>query len=252
MADGQTRPMKRVALLWLGSTAIGSCGTAPEHDSLAPVPNSGVRPAPDPGPTRTPVEARALVNSHRRNDGRARRRSRPSPRACSTCRDARTAGVQMTSGSSVSKARTGNGNVPVEVPDLRASAITVGAVHVCALRVDGEVLCWGDDTIWQLGPAPVDHSARPVPVPGVTGAVSIAAGYGHTCAALPSGVVRCWGSNRSGQLGGGPHGTFNAVPADVLGLTDAIAPKPSAGAATWSPTRSACLRRSSQSSAPPR
>jgi len=86
------------------------------------------------------------------------------------------------------------------------------ASHTCALRNDGEVLCWGASKSGRLGVVPKGDSVEaqwlgsPVPakVPGLPGpAIAIAAGADHTCALSSSKAVYCWGYNWNGQLGRG-------------------------------------------------
>ena len=84
-----------------------------------------------------------------------------------------------------------------------ASALAAGGDTTCAV-VEGSVECWGSNDSWQLGtdPAGAAWSARPVPVPGVPVAGSVAVGLRHACAILAgTGEVMCWGANGSAQLG---------------------------------------------------
>ncbi len=74
-----------------------------------------------------------------------------------------------------------------------------GRVHACALRADGEVHCWGDDSHGQLG-AGASASAGEAVALGRP-AVALAAGDYHTCALLDDDTLRCWGANHRGQLG---------------------------------------------------
>jgi alpha-tubulin suppressor-like RCC1 family protein len=84
--------------------------------------------------------------------------------------------------------------VPTSVPGIEnAVDIAFGEAHGCARMKDGSVRCWGSNEEGQLGVAGVTgDSARPLPVPGVTGATRIAAGGADTCAVTASGV-HCWG-----------------------------------------------------------
>ncbi len=89
--------------------------------------------------------------------------------------------------------------------------IEAGSAHVCALREEGTVQCWGFDRLGQLGdgddPDRDDEdafSSTPVPVLGIDGeVVQISAGANSTCALLADGTVRCWGWSERGQLGNG-------------------------------------------------
>ncbi len=99
--------------------------------------------------------------------------------------------------------------------------VVVGEYHSCALRRDGTVVCWGNNTFGQLGTKAEQDSieaADPVGiidkkirgfsrhatiVKGLSGVRHIAAGAHHNCALLEDRSVRCWGNSSSGQLGNG-------------------------------------------------
>ncbi|HVL94538.1 MAG TPA: hypothetical protein VM266_01620 [Solirubrobacteraceae bacterium] len=101
---------------------------------------------------------------------------------------------------------------PVDLgPGRTATAITVGAFHACAALDTGQVRCWGESPVGQLGYGNTERigddetpaAAGPVDLgPGRT-ATAITAGRAHTCAILDTGDVHCWGSGGSGQLGYG-------------------------------------------------
>jgi cysteine-rich repeat protein len=107
-------------------------------------------------------------------------------------------------------------NVPAFLPDValwnggqRTVGLAAGFRHTCALSELGEVLCWGDNGVGQLGQGDIDPigddewpvDAPPVDVGGP--AVAIAAAGQNTCALRDDGAVRCWGRNLSGSLGYG-------------------------------------------------
>jgi len=105
-------------------------------------------------------------------------------------------------------AALGNGESLSSAPAPATSAlaqIATGAAHGCVVKNDGAVLCWGSNSLGQLGSAGGDQ-ATPVAVSALghvaasTADHSIAAGDHHTCV-LSSGIALCWGSNSSGQLG---------------------------------------------------
>ncbi len=113
---------------------------------------------------------------------------------------------------------TGTGCAIVEV--------TTGSRFSCARRASGAVLCWGDNTLGELGDGTRIASSRPVEVLGVCDAVDLEAGSGTACARRRSGQVSCWGSNASGTLGAGiPFATLASsnAPRDAMGLGDATA-----------------------------
>lgn len=91
--------------------------------------------------------------------------------------------------------------------DTRAVAVAAGGLHSCLLNSAGQVWCWGDNSVGQLGRGTTsEHElniAEPVALPSPGRATAITAGTYHTCALLMDGQVSCWGSNSSGQLGVG-------------------------------------------------
>ena len=106
---------------------------------------------------------------------------------------------------------------PVQVSGLTdITAIAAGGSHSMALKSDGTVWCWGDNSSGQLGDNndPTDSN---VPVQVRKGSspddtiflgdsssvdvTSIAAGTAHSIAVKNDGTVWCWGLNGNGQLG---------------------------------------------------
>ena len=67
------------------------------------------------------------------------------------------------------------------------------------------MLCWGDDSVGQLGDAGAAAGAPllPTPVAGLTQIKSISASWQHACALTTGGQVSCWGANNRGQIGDG-------------------------------------------------
>ncbi|EKX42275.1 hypothetical protein GUITHDRAFT_43008, partial [Guillardia theta CCMP2712] len=76
----------------------------------------------------------------------------------------------------------------------KATDVTAGAWHACAVLDNGQVKCWGLHTQERMG------DSLPY-VPLQEQVQSIAAGDLHTCALLVGGDVQCWGDNSVGQLG---------------------------------------------------
>ena len=83
-------------------------------------------------------------------------------------------------------------------PLTGAVSLAAGYFYTCALKSDGEVVCWGRGAIGDG----TQLALRAI-VPAVTGANAIASGGGHVCAAMAVGGIKCWGDNSSGQLGNG-------------------------------------------------
>ena len=114
------------------------------------------------------------------------------------------------------------------LPANRATAITAGSSHSCALRQDGAITCWGSNEQGQLGNGTSGEDADssvPVRVTGITDTTAITAGHSHSCALHQNGTITCWGSNGRGQLGNGTDGedADSSVPVRVTGITDATA-----------------------------
>ncbi len=66
-------------------------------------------------------------------------------------------------------------------------SVTVGREHSCGLRPDGSPVCWGRDSEGRAQPPVHDRFA------------AISAGYAHTCALRLDGTPICWGSQNAGR-----------------------------------------------------
>jgi alpha-tubulin suppressor-like RCC1 family protein len=116
-------------------------------------------------------------------------------------------------------------DAPAADPAFLSDAVEIDSSghSVCAVRASGQVVCWGDNSVGQLGVAAPDaggttaSSERPVVVPGVPPATHVAVGYQHACAIVAGGEVWCWGNGTKGQTGanGGP----TSGPVQVLGAS---------------------------------
>jgi alpha-tubulin suppressor-like RCC1 family protein len=84
------------------------------------------------------------------------------------------------------------------------SSISVGSFHVCGLRaVDDAALCWGTNTLGQLGTGTHTDHAAPTPVAGGHAFAFLSAGAHYTCGLDLAGAAFCWGKNGNGELGDG-------------------------------------------------
>ena len=76
-------------------------------------------------------------------------------------------------------------------PDLGpAVAVAAGDQHTCAVKVSGELVCFGRN----------DHGQCDVP-PDLGPVVAVAAGWQHTCAVTVSGQLVCFGEKGKGLCG---------------------------------------------------
>lgn len=102
------------------------------------------------------------------------------------------------------------------------SELAGGDRHLCLIRDDGAVWCWGGNEAGQLGDGTTEDRARPVRArtpPGVK-FTEVTAGENQTCALAADHTVWCWGSNDSGQLGivnaAGALAAGSPVPVQVM------------------------------------
>src|SRR5205809_1040837 len=80
-------------------------------------------------------------------------------------------------------APTTDSALPVSVGGLsEVTAIAAGTDHSLALRADGTVYAWGDNTTGELGNGTTTSSSVPIQVSGLTGVTAIAAGSGFSLA----------------------------------------------------------------------
>lgn len=106
------------------------------------------------------------------------------------------------------------------------AAIMGGEMHNFALKPDGTVWCWGNNSFGQLGNATSVSSDTPVQVAGLASVKSLGGRGYHSMAVKTNGTVWAWGRNDHGQLGNGtintniPSGTN--VPVQVAGLTNPV------------------------------
>jgi hypothetical protein len=105
----------------------------------------------------------------------------------------------------------GKSTVPSEVHNLsEVTAIACGTAFSLALRKNGTVMGWGNDTDGQLGNgSPPIEVTTPVLALNLSEVVAIAAGGRHSLAVLRNGTLMTWGDNEFGELGDGQPTGFN-------------------------------------------
>ena len=95
----------------------------------------------------------------------------------------------------------------------------IAGAHSCAI-VSGQVKCWGDNAVGQLGNGSTTDSTSPVTATGISDAVQVVTGRWHVCARHATGRVSCWGRNLDGEVGDGTQ-NVRSSPVDV-GLVDVV------------------------------
>jgi alpha-tubulin suppressor-like RCC1 family protein len=94
----------------------------------------------------------------------------------------------------------------------------------CALLRNGDVYCWGDNQIGQLGNGTTGsaNQSTPTKVTAISDAIAINRGSEWACALIDDGTIYCWGYNSVGQIGDGTT-TSRSSPTQVTGITTAVA-----------------------------
>ena len=107
--------------------------------------------------------------------------------------------------------------------------VTAGADFTCALRSNGNVVCWGNNALGQLGDGTGRPQARPSLVRNLGNATWLAGSHigliqmpYQACpavCAMHGAAVVCWGCNTLGQIGNGMmNGIVTSLTTDVVGL----------------------------------
>ena len=125
-------------------------------------------------------------------------------------------------GNGTAASNTAGSAVPVQVSGLTGVvSVAAGKNFSVALKSDGTVWTWGDNTYGQLGDG--TNTARTVPVQasGLSGVISVNPGCYHVAAIKSDGTVWGWGTNNYGQLGNGTK-TDRAIPMQINGLSGAV------------------------------
>ncbi len=115
---------------------------------------------------------------------------------------------------------------PLEVTSTMAgwTAVGAGLAHACGIRggVQGNLLCWGNNSGQQVGVA----STNPQPIPIALANADwthVDLGGTHTCAVRANGDLHCWGDNYLGQLGDGTLNGRAGLGASLAGAHDWLA-----------------------------
>jgi uncharacterized repeat protein (TIGR02543 family) len=103
-------------------------------------------------------------------------------------------------------------------------AVMGGEQHNFALKSDGTVWAWGDNSHAQLGNGTTTNSSTPVQVSGLTSIVKLGGRGYHSVAVKTDGTVWTWGWDEYGALGNGVDDSNidYLVPIEVAGVTNPI------------------------------
>lgn len=108
-------------------------------------------------------------------------------------------------------------NTPQSVNIEDVVKIDAGYNHSIALKEDGTVWVWGNDSFGQLGQGAAGFANAPIIVPALENIVDIESGNSHMQALDNQGNVFTWGYNDYGQVGNGNLNDSN-TPSIPIGL----------------------------------
>ena len=96
-------------------------------------------------------------------------------------------------------------NLVVALPDgIKVTEVRTGEFHTCALLDNGQITCWGDNMLGQLGLGTRGNTNRPRTTVNLgvgLAATGISIAGNHSCSLIDNRAVKCWGYNGRGQLG---------------------------------------------------
>jgi len=98
--------------------------------------------------------------------------------------------------------------------EQRATDVSLGNGHTCAIVLNGSVYCWGYNAYGQLGDNTTTNSPIPIltHLPQGRTAIAISSGNDHSCAILDNNSVYCWGYNGNKQLGSSLNPSRSLIP----------------------------------------
>jgi len=100
------------------------------------------------------------------------------------------------------------------------TAVSVGYDHSLALKSDGSLWAWGDNSFGQLGDGTSTAQYRPIKI--MDGITAIAAGDQYSLVIKSDGSLWAWGCNYQGELGDGTS-TPSYLPVKIMDGVKAIA-----------------------------
>lgn len=95
----------------------------------------------------------------------------------------------------------GTTSSPIQVgSSLSWASVSIANAHTAAIRSDGALFTWGDNTYGELGNNTIIAVTSPIQI-GTSSWSMVSAGGLHTIAIQTNGLLFGWGNNGSGQLG---------------------------------------------------
>ena len=107
--------------------------------------------------------------------------------------------------------------------ELRFEALALGQSHSCGLTAGGDVHCWGENALGQLGDGTDVDAAAPVAVDSDQDFTALSAGAYHTCALAAGGTAWCWGGG--GQSEDGRDLALGFIPPDSCTVGSYFSPR---------------------------
>jgi len=98
-------------------------------------------------------------------------------------------------------------------------SIAAGNTYVLALKTDGTLWAWGDNSFGQFGNGTSTSSYVPTKIGSDNDWKEVALGWGYTIAVKTDGTLWAWGNNSSGQLGDGTS-VNKSIPTQIGTSTD--------------------------------
>ncbi|KIQ21280.1 chromosome condensation regulator RCC1 [Flavobacterium sp. MEB061] len=98
-------------------------------------------------------------------------------------------------------------------------SIAAGNTYVLALKTDGTLWAWGDNSFGQFGNGTSTSSYVPTKIGSDNDWKEVALGWGYTIAVKTDGTLWAWGNNSSGQLGDGTA-VNKSIPTQIGTSTD--------------------------------